>query len=124
VPRGSLDGARSLNPVREVSLIHEEKWLSFRIDDILPSKTLEYFISTQHWLDAFTPPLEKHLDSLVSILNSIITKQAGVAAELRLKPHPFEEDAPEQPAPVAPPSKTITVRVPTRKVLLIVLGLK
>ncbi len=28
----------------------------FRIDDILPSKTLEYFISTQHWLDAFTPP--------------------------------------------------------------------
>ncbi len=30
----------------------------FRIDDILPSKTLEYFISTQHWLDAFTPPGE------------------------------------------------------------------
>jgi len=30
--------------------------LPFRIEDVLPSKTLEYFISTQHWLDALTPP--------------------------------------------------------------------
>ena len=63
----------------------------FRIDDILPSKTLEYFISTQHWLDAFTPPLEKHLDNLVSILHSIFSKQGGEAAAPRLKPHPPEE---------------------------------
>jgi tetratricopeptide (TPR) repeat protein len=97
----------------------------FRIDDILPSKTLEYFISTQHWLDAFTPPLEKHLDSLVSILHSIFSKHGGGAAAPRLKPHPPKEDeAPVQPAaPVAPPDKTITVRVPTWKVLAVGLGL-
>ena len=64
----------------------------FRIDDILPSKTLEYFISTQHWLDAFTPPLEKHLDNLVSILHSIFTKQGGEAAAPKLKPSAAEED--------------------------------
>jgi len=97
----------------------------FRIDDILPSKTLEYFISTQHWLDAFTPPLEKHLDSLVAILRSIITKQGGEAAAPRLKPPPPEEDeAPAHPAPPvapsAPPDKTITLKVPT---LVILLGL-
>ena len=86
----------------------------FRIDDILPSKTLEYFISTQHWLDAFTPPLEKHLDSLVSILHSIFSKQGGEAAAPRLKSHPpEEEEAPVHPAPpVAPPDETITLRVP------------
>jgi tetratricopeptide (TPR) repeat protein len=96
----------------------------FRIDDVLPSKTLEYFISTQHWLDAFTPPLEKHLDSLVSILHSIFTKQGGEVAAPRLKsPPPAEEEAPASKVqPVAPPEGTITLRVPKWKVLLVVLG--
>ena len=79
----------------------------FRIDDILPSKTLEYFISTQHWLDAFTPPLEKHLDSLVSILRSILTKQGGKVTEPRLKAHPPEED---EEVPVHPASQVAAVR--------------
>src|SRR5438067_8123475 len=32
--------------------------IPLRIEDVTPSKSLEYFISTPHWLDAFTPPLE------------------------------------------------------------------
>ena len=99
----------------------------FRIDDILPSKTLEYFISTQHWLDAFTPPLEKHLDNLVSILRSILTKKGGGVPEPRLKaPPPAAEDAPVRPAPkvaLADENTTITLRVPTWKVLMVLLGL-
>ena len=96
----------------------------FRIDDILPSKTLEYFISTQHWLDAFTPPLEKHLDNLVSITRSILTKGGAKVAEPRLKPLPPEEaGAPVRPAPQAAPlEETITLRVPKWKVLLVLLG--
>ena len=35
--------------------------IPFRIEDILTSKEMEYLISTPHWLDAITPPLEKHL---------------------------------------------------------------
>src|SRR5689334_24590926 len=35
--------------------------IPLRLDDALPSKSLEYFISTPHWLDALTPPLESHL---------------------------------------------------------------
>jgi tetratricopeptide (TPR) repeat protein len=100
----------------------------FRIDDILPSKTLEYFISTQHWLDAFTPPLEKHLDNLVSILRSIFTKLEGKAPEPRLKPPPPQEEAtaaaPVHPAPpvAAPGETTLTLRVPKWKTLLVLLG--
>ncbi|MGO8763339.1 MAG: tetratricopeptide repeat protein [Desulfobaccales bacterium] len=106
----------------------------FRIDEVLPSKTLEYFISTQHWLDAFTPPLEKHLDNLVGILRSILTKQGEKVAEPRLKPHPpeAEEEAPEEPpapkrpAPHAAPPEadaTITLKVPKWKIVTLVLGL-
>jgi hypothetical protein len=36
----------------------------FRIEDVLPSGDLEYFISAHHWLDAMTPPLKKHLGRL------------------------------------------------------------
>ena len=99
----------------------------FRIDDVLPSKTLEYFISTQHWLDAFTPPLEKHLDSLVTILRSIITKKGGTVGEPRLKPQPSEaEEVPVRPArPEAPSDETatLTLKVPNWKILAILLGL-
>ncbi|GJJ05099.1 hypothetical protein RugamoR64_56370 [Duganella rhizosphaerae] len=38
--------------------------LPFRIENVPLSKSLEYFISTQHWLDAITGDLEQHLDEL------------------------------------------------------------
>jgi hypothetical protein len=34
--------------------------LPFRIEDVLPSKSLEFFLSAQHWMDAFPPPREAH----------------------------------------------------------------
>src|ERR1700691_1615168 len=34
--------------------------LPFRVENVLPSKSLEFFLSTQHWLDAFPPPREPH----------------------------------------------------------------
>ena len=30
--------------------------LPFRIENVLPSKSLEFFLSSQHWMDAFPPP--------------------------------------------------------------------
>jgi TIR domain len=38
--------------------------LPLRVEDVLLSKSLEYFISTQQWLDAFTPPFDMHLENL------------------------------------------------------------
>jgi hypothetical protein len=42
--------------------------LPFRIENVLPSKSLEYFLSAQHWLDAFPPPREPHYARLVDHL--------------------------------------------------------
>lgn len=39
--------------------------IPFRLEDIPMSKTMEYFLSSPHWLDALTPPLEEHLVKLV-----------------------------------------------------------
>lgn len=46
--------------------------IPFRIDNIIPSKSLEYFISATHWLDALTPPLEKHIGKLSQIIADIM----------------------------------------------------
>jgi hypothetical protein len=37
----------------------------FRIEDVQPSGSLEYFLGTPHWLDALLPPMEQHLQHLV-----------------------------------------------------------
>ncbi len=49
--------------------------IPMRIADVTPEKSLEYFISTAHWLDAFTPPLEKHLQTLADTVRSILASQ-------------------------------------------------
>src|SRR5688572_28634961 len=46
--------------------------IPFRIEDVQPSKSLEYFISSAHWLDAFPPPLERHLDYLVTVVGRLL----------------------------------------------------
>jgi hypothetical protein len=51
-----------------------------RIEDAAPSKALEYFISTPHWLDAFTPPLEERLNQLAAAVTALLgTLQGGPA---------------------------------------------
>src|SRR5439155_5554639 len=46
--------------------------IPFRIQDVAPSATLEYFISTPNWLDAFTPPMEPHLAYLAEVARQIV----------------------------------------------------
>lgn len=60
--------------------------LPLRIEDVPFSKTMEYYISTTHWLDALTSPLDQHLDQLVQ----------SVAALLDLELEPLPEAAPSE----------------------------
>jgi hypothetical protein len=46
--------------------------LPFRIEEVMPCKTLEYFLGTQHWLDAFSKPMEPHLQTLTRTIKSIL----------------------------------------------------
>jgi hypothetical protein len=46
--------------------------IPLRIEDVKPAKALEYFVSTPHWLDAFNPPLEKHLNYLAEVIRHIL----------------------------------------------------
>ena len=48
----------------------------FRIEQVLPSKSLEYFLSTQHWFDAFDGRLDAHIVRLCALVRSLAERQA------------------------------------------------
>lgn len=46
--------------------------IPIRLDDTALSNDMEYLISSCHWLDAIAPPLQKHIDRLVSTVRSFL----------------------------------------------------
>jgi len=46
--------------------------IPFLIDVVPLSKAIEFFVSTHHWLDASEPPLERHLDKIVTTVVSLL----------------------------------------------------
>ena len=53
----------------------------FRLEDVPMSKEMEYFLSSPHWLDALTPPLEQHLAYLADTVSLLLERMArGPAA--------------------------------------------
>jgi hypothetical protein len=54
-----------------------------RIEDVVPTESLAYFMGTVHWLDAMTPPFENHLlklaDSLKGLLQAHPSPLGGTA---------------------------------------------
>ena len=55
--------------------------IPFRIEDVPMSKTLEFFMSMPHWLDALTPPLQSHLDRLADTTSAILKGAGAVLAQ-------------------------------------------
>src|ERR1700677_727052 len=66
--------------------------MPFRIEDVQPSASLEYYIGSVHWLDALNEPVERHIDKLVILVKAFIE-----AASAKL---------------AAPPGPTVTEEVP------------
>ena len=74
--------------------------LPFRIENVVPSKSLEYFLSSQHWMDAFTPPREAHYARLCAYLKSQLAKaESGRGAAT--------DTASTQPAPILVSAPTL-----------------
>jgi hypothetical protein len=78
----------------ERAVSHGLAVVPFRIEEVLPAKSLDLFIGSRHWLDAWTPPLEQHLDQLADSLAALIP-------ELRLQPSPTPIPLPV-PTPTPP----------------------
>jgi hypothetical protein len=56
--------------------------IPFRIENTPPAGTLEYFLSTTHWLNAYTPPLSVHVERLVELIVSLFSHEGRFLKEL------------------------------------------
>ena len=59
--------------------------IPFRVENVVPSKDLEYFISSCHWLDAMNPPLENHIGELANAILAL-QRRTGPAAPQAAEP--------------------------------------
>jgi hypothetical protein len=73
--------------------------LTVRIEEALPTKSMEYFLSAQHWLDAFPPPLTLHVEKLCREVGALL----GVAPLPGADLYAASAVAAPAPAPVAAP---------------------
>ena len=73
--------------------------IPFRVDNIPPARSLEYFISTSQWMDAFSPPLERHLDTLAKTVKAVIKSSPVTDANASAQP-----ERPPIPGPPPPPA--------------------
>jgi hypothetical protein len=84
-----------------------------RIENVLPTKAMSYFVGSVHWLDALTPPLERHLHQLARAVQALLKISAdetgGVDASHAAATH---ESA--GPAPLAPSAPDVTPATPRR----------
>jgi ankyrin repeat protein len=67
--------------------------LPLRIDNVTLSRSMEYYISTQHWLDASKPPVEAHFPGLAAAVSRHLDRPESQAAKV------------ETPAPPPPSAK-------------------
>jgi hypothetical protein len=65
-----------------------------RIEEVEPTQSMAYFLGAIHWLDAMSPPLERHLQHLAETIKAILRTRAERAgatepkAEYAVTPNP------------------------------------
>jgi Flp pilus assembly protein TadD len=65
---------RSQHVIRELTSAVKKELviIPFRIENVEPTKSMEYLIGIPHWLDAISPPLERHLDNLAGSIKKFL----------------------------------------------------
>jgi hypothetical protein len=89
--------------------------IPFRIEDVAPAESLEYFLGTPHWLDAMTPPLETHLERLAAAIASFVTVAEPLHTTSAPVSYPIMADSPPRsaspvPSSTEPPRADVTAK--------------
>ena len=62
--------------------------LPARIEDVAPGLALDYSIGSVHWLDALTPPLERHMERLAQNVQTLFSPDAPAIEQKKLSRPP------------------------------------
>lgn len=70
----SSDSNDSRQVLREVerAVAIDKVIIPFRIDEVVATGAMSYFLGTEHWLDALSPPLEAHIGELAGTVQRLL----------------------------------------------------
>jgi hypothetical protein len=68
----SANGSKQIRREVQRAFDREVPVVPFRIENIVPEKSLAYYMGPVHWLDALTTPLEHHLQRLVASVRALV----------------------------------------------------
>ena len=69
------NSANSSNHVKrelELAVTNDITIQPIRTEDVEPTAELKYYLSSMHWLDALTLPLEDHLSKLAKLVSQLL----------------------------------------------------
>jgi hypothetical protein len=90
----------------------------FRIESVEPTGAMAYYLASEHWLDALTPPLDSHIAQLVKVTEAVLDTESAVRAEARSTPPAPPADLPPPPQPRRPRRLLIGVAAGAALVIL------
>lgn len=88
----------------QLALHHKKVIIPFRIEDVKLGGAVDFMLTGVQWLDAFVPPMERHIASLVNRVAAILNAEGERVPAVR----PIEEPAAKHA--VAKPTATPAVR--------------
>jgi hypothetical protein len=108
----SGDSNSSQQVLREVQLAANSRLhiVQFRIDSVVPNDDLEYYLSGPHWLDALTPPMQRHLETLQGSIKSLLSLPGDATSKSPVNVGQAREESPNhggsisEPVMAAPPA--------------------
>ena len=73
--------------------------LPFRVEDLRLNKALRYYLGSTQWLDASTPPLESHFESLVKRVRVYLSQDAQAEAATKAEAEAARQQAEAEALP-------------------------
>ncbi len=123
-----LSAASNVSPQVEMEVnraASQNKYiLSFRLDQGVLSKSLEYYLGNRHWLEASNPPGEEHFQALISAVRQLLASKEKelellLVSEKQETPRHIsqvpKEPGPKPPLPAAHPANPFTFGNPIKE---------
>ncbi len=109
VMSGAANASRQVLREVERAVANDVVVIPFRIESVEPTGAMAYFLASEHWLDAMTPPLDTHIAQLVGVVQALV---GGIptAADSRIK-----TTSAVQPSPDIGPTHAIQQPATTRR---------
>jgi len=79
--------------------------VTFRIEDVMPGRSLQLYLARHHWTDAFPPPLVARVETLATSITALLDSSAASAAIMpAAAERAAQPGAVQSAAPAAKPS--------------------